>query len=62
MKIANSEYYEKHRSCHNVIFVDFSRMPDNCQNYWTETGPMNEIADCIEHNIDAVRDREGVVL
>ena len=27
-----------------------------CLNYWTETGPMNEIADCIEHNIDAVRE------
>lgn len=27
-----------------------------CLNYWTETGPMNEIADCIEHNIDEVRD------
>ena len=27
-----------------------------CINYWTETGPMNEIADCIEHNIDEVRE------
>lgn len=27
-----------------------------CRNYWTETGPMNEIADCIEHNTDAVRE------
>lgn len=27
-----------------------------CQNYWTDTGPMNEIADCIEHNIDEVRE------
>lgn len=27
-----------------------------CLNYWTETGPMNEIADCIEHNVDEVRD------
>ena len=27
-----------------------------CLNYWTETGPMNEIADCIEHNTDAVRE------
>lgn len=27
-----------------------------CRNYWTETGPMNEIADCIEHNVDAVRE------
>lgn len=27
-----------------------------CQNYWTETGPMNEIADCVEHNADEVRE------
>lgn len=30
---------------------------DGCsRNYWTETGPMNEVADCIEHNVDAVRE------
>ena len=27
-----------------------------CRNYWTETGPMNEVADCIEHNVDEVRE------
>lgn len=27
-----------------------------CLNYWTETGPMNEIADCIEYNVDEVRE------
>ena len=27
-----------------------------CRNYWTETGPMNEIADCIRNNVDAVRE------
>jgi hypothetical protein len=27
-----------------------------CLNYWTETGPMNEIADCIENNTSAVRE------
>ncbi|MCD7892934.1 MAG: ATP-binding protein [Erysipelotrichaceae bacterium] len=27
-----------------------------CDNYWTSTGPMSEIADCIEDNIDDVRD------
>lgn len=27
-----------------------------CLNYWTETGPMNEIADCIGNNVDQVRD------
>lgn len=27
-----------------------------CLNYWTETGPMNEIANYIEYNTDAVRE------
>lgn len=27
-----------------------------CLNYWTETGPMNEIAECIEHNVFEVRE------
>lgn len=27
-----------------------------CQNFWTETGPMNEVSSCIEHNVYAVRE------
>ena len=27
-----------------------------CLNYWTETGPMDEIADCVEHNVDQVKE------
>lgn len=27
-----------------------------CQSYWAETGPMNEIADCIENNVGEVRE------
>ena len=27
-----------------------------CLNYWTETGPMDEIAEYIEHNVDEVRE------
>lgn len=27
-----------------------------CLNYWTETGPMNEVADCVEHNVDQVKE------
>lgn len=27
-----------------------------CRNYWTETGPMHEVADCVEHNAGAVRE------
>ena len=46
-----------------MIYINFSRLPDHCDcfdddldcvkfclkaNYWTETGPMNEVADVIE--------------
>lgn len=27
-----------------------------CRNYWTETGSVNEVADCVEHNADEVRE------
>lgn len=27
-----------------------------CQNYWTETGPFDEIAQCIKQNVNAIRD------
>lgn len=27
-----------------------------CRNYWTETGPMNEVAECVEHNAAEVRE------
>lgn len=40
----------------NPRSVNFSLIDGACQNYWTETGPMNEIADCIEHNVDEVRE------
>lgn len=33
LDIAKTEGYEKHRNKHNVIFIDFSRMPDCCKNY-----------------------------
>lgn len=27
-----------------------------CRNYWTETGPMNEVAECVENNVNEVRE------
>ncbi len=33
LKISRAECYEKHRNRHNVIYIDFSRMPDMCDNY-----------------------------
>lgn len=44
------------RSLFNPRSVTTALMRGRCLNYWTETGPMNEIADCIEHNADEVRE------
>lgn len=44
------------RSLFNPRSVTNALMRGRCLNYWTETGPMNEIADCIEHNVDEVRE------
>ncbi|NBI73407.1 AAA family ATPase [Clostridiaceae bacterium] len=44
------------RSLFNPRSVNFALSDGICLNYWTETGPMNEIADCIEHNVDEVRE------
>lgn len=43
-------------SIFNPRSVNCALTNGTCRNYWTETGPMNEIADCIEHNVDAVRE------
>lgn len=40
----------------NPRSINMALLNGVCRNYWTETGPMNEIAVCIEHNIDEVRD------
>lgn len=44
------------KSLFNPRSVNFALSDGVCLNYWTETGPMNEIADCIENNVDAVRE------
>lgn len=35
LTIASSEYYHTHLNQHDVIYIDFSRMPQNCDNYIT---------------------------
>lgn len=35
LKIAQSDVYDKHRNQHDVIFIDFSNMPWNCDSYQT---------------------------
>jgi len=40
----------------NPRSVSFALRKGHCDNYWTKTGPMNEIADVIEHNVDSVRE------
>ncbi len=44
------------RSLFNPRSVNSALSDGVCLNYWTETGPMNEIADCIEHNVSEVRE------
>lgn len=44
------------RHLFNPRSVNRALVDGRCQNYWTETGPMNEVADCIEHNVDEVRE------
>jgi len=33
LSIAGSEYYQKHLNRHNMIFIDFSRVPRDCNGY-----------------------------
>ena len=49
-------YMSDGRSLFNPRSVSKALQRGVCLNYWTETGPMNEIADCIEHNVDEVRE------
>lgn len=49
-------YLSDGRSLFNPRSVSKALLRGVCLNYWTETGPMNEIADCIEHNVDEVRE------
>lgn len=49
-------YLSDGRSLFNPRSVSLALTNGTCMNYWTETGPMNEIAQCIEHNVDAVRE------
>lgn len=47
-------YTSDGRSLFNPRSVSNALSNGLCRNYWTETGPMNEVADCIEHNADEV--------
>jgi hypothetical protein len=49
-------YTSDGKSLFNPRSVSKALMRGVCLNYWTETGPMNEIAECIEHNVDEVRE------
>lgn len=49
-------YTSDGRSLFNPRSVSNALSNGLCRNYWTETGPMNEVADCIEHNADEVRE------
>ena len=49
-------YKSDDTSLFNPRSVSFALRDGVCKNYWTETGPMNEIAEYIEHNVGAVRE------
>jgi len=49
-------YSSDGKSIFNPRSVSKALIRGVCLNYWTETGPMNEIAECIEHNVDEVRE------
>lgn len=49
-------YLSDGRHLFNPRSVNSALTDGVCLNYWTETGPMNEIANYIEHNTDAVRE------
>ena len=43
-------------SLFNPRSVNMALSDGICRNYWTQTGPMNEVAQCVEHNADEVRE------
>ncbi|MBQ6886513.1 MAG: AAA family ATPase [Lachnospiraceae bacterium] len=49
-------YLSDGRHLFNPRSVNCALSDGVCLNYWTETGPMNEIADCIENNVEEVRE------
>jgi hypothetical protein len=49
-------HFSNGESLFNPRSVNKALSRGTCLNYWTETGPMNEIADCIEHNVAEVRE------
>lgn len=48
-------YTSEGKSLFNPRSVSKALIRGVCLNYWTETGPMNEIAECIEHNVDEMK-------
>ena len=49
-------YTSDGKSLFNPRSVSLALQKGKCKNYWTETGPKDEIAEYIEHNVDEVRE------
>ena len=49
-------YKNDETSLFNPRSVSLALQNEYCKNYWTETGPMNEIANVVDHNVDEVRE------
>ena len=57
MKLWYDGYYTSEgKSLFNPRSVSKALTRGVCLNYWTETGPMNEIAECVEQNVDEIRE------
>lgn len=52
----NGYYTSTGNSLFNPRSVTKALERGTCLNFWTETGPMNEIANCIEHNVNDVKE------
>ena len=52
----NGYYDYKGNRIFNPRSVSMAIQNHYCQSYWTQTGPMNEISNCIINNVDSVRD------
>lgn len=43
LQIGREENYGKHRNCHNVIYIDFSKCDDACENYQAYISNIKEL-------------------
>ena len=52
----NGYYTSEGKNLFNPRSVTKALERGKCLSFWTETGPMNEVANCIEHNVNDVKE------